>query len=86
MATASGAGADRSRLLLAVGAAAFSVIGVAIVVLAAFVLLVLGLPRLTWLVTGGSGGIGSISPGLSIAIVTILMLLFVAAAIDPVVI
>ena len=74
------AGTDRSRLLLAVGAAAFSIIGVAMVMLAAFVLLALGLPRLTWLATGGSGGIGSISAGLSIGIVTVLMLLFVATA------
>lgn len=69
------AGTDQSRLLLAIGAAAFSVIGVGMVMVAAFVLAAMVVARMA-----GSGGIGSVSPGLSVAIVTILMLIYVAAA------
>ena len=74
------AGSDGARLALAIGAAAFSVIGVAVVSLALVVLLVAIAPRLTWFITGGSGGIGTIRVGLSVTMVTILMLIFIAAA------
>jgi hypothetical protein len=87
MTTASGASPAPSRLLLAVSAAALAVAGVAVVMLAAIVLLVVVVTRviprlswLSWLVTGGSSGIGTVRVGFSVSIVTILMLIFVAAA------
>jgi len=84
MTTASGASPAPSRLLLAVSAAALAVAGVAVVMLAAIVLLAVVvtrvIPRLSWLVTGGSSGIGTVTVGFPVSIVTILMLIFAAAA------
>jgi hypothetical protein len=72
MTATSGTGAERSRLLLAIGAAAFSVIGVAVVMVAALVFLAMVATR--------GGGIGSVSPNLAVAVVTILMLVFTTTA------
>ena len=69
------AGTDRSRLLLAIGAAAFSVVGVAVVAAAALVVIVLVTARLA-----GSGGIGAVSAGISTSILTIWMVLSIGAA------
>jgi hypothetical protein len=81
MTAPSGTDEDRSRLLLAIAAAAFSVVGVAVVMLAGLVVLGFVVTRvIPWLVSGGSGGIGSVSVGLARAIVTVLMLVYVAAA------